>query len=463
MKGRFVILAVAGLLAGVLLLLVSLSPRVIDSQPPDPARPWMPIAFDLNRPLNAESAVAHFAIEPAVDGTLSVDGGTISFEPTQRLDYNQRYTVTLKAGLAAQNRLPLLLGQSRSFELAPPQLLYLQEREGVVDIWRRDEEGDTWRLTSEVAGVWDYAPLSDGSGLVYSALGESDESIDLMLLEQDGSRRVLLDCDDALCRAPAPQPGGRLIAYERLPLDAGLVASELWLVDLNTGETVAAPVPADLAAAGFDAPFGRHASWSPDGRYLASYRPDANMIVILDFAAQDAAPPLSIPANLETMGGWSADGRLAYTELAFGETEPHEHVDEAGVVVSHTKPSLYEHVVVLDIEGRQARDISEGLEIDEGRPAWHPDGELLAVARTTTGAGRQLFLITLDGAEISQLTDDPLYNHSALAWSPDGRYLAFMRLPRADGSSNPSVMLYDSQTGDISLVAEGAFLPGWRP
>jgi len=197
---------------------------------------------------------------------------------------------------------------------------------------------------------------------------------------------------------------------------------------------------------------------------LASYRPDANMIVILDFAAQNAGAPLSIPANLESMGGWSPDGRrLAYTELAFGETGPHEHVDDAGIAISHTEPSLVQHVVIVDIDSRQATDLSEGLEIDEGRPAWHPDGDMLAVTRTATGAGRQLFLIAPDGKVVSQLTDDPFYNHSALAWSPDGRYLAFMRLPRADGSSNPSVMLYDNQTGAISLAAEAAFLPGWRP
>jgi Tol biopolymer transport system component len=124
---------------------------------------------------------------------------------------------------------------------------------------------------------------------------------------------------------------------------------------------------------------------------------------------------------------------------------------------------LYQHIILVDADGRQAVDISAGLEVDEGRPAWHPSGELLAVPRSTTGAGKQLFLISPAGEELAQLSDDPVYNHTALAWSPDGRYLAFMVLPRADGSSNPTVMLYDAQTGDIEAVAEGAFLPGWWP
>ena len=133
------------------------------------------------------------------------------------------------------------------------------------------------------------------------------------------------------------------------------------------------------------------------------------------------------------------------------------------MVITHTGRSLYQHVIVVDVDGREAVDISAGQKIDEGRPAWHPSGELLAVPRTATGAGKQLFLVSPDGVELAQLTDDPFFNHTALAWSPDGRYLAFMRVPRADGTEGPTVMLYDMQTGQMSEVAEGAFLPGWWP
>jgi Tol biopolymer transport system component len=138
-------------------------------------------------------------------------------------------------------------------------------------------------------------------------------------------------------------------------------------------------------------------------------------------------------------------------------------VDESGAVISHTEPSLYQHVILVDVDGRQAVDISAGVEVDEGRPAWHPSGNFLAVPRSATGAGKQLYLVSPDGSQLSQLTDDPFHNHSALTWSPDGRVLAFMRLPRMDGSDNPTVMQFDMESGEISPVAEGAFLPGWWP
>lgn len=464
MNRRYGLLAAAGLLAGALLLLVLLAPRVVGHQPSGPAAPWEPITVALNRPIDPQNVLGRFTITPSVSGRLLVEGRQITFEPDHPWSYNQRYTATLDAGIGGLNHLPLLRGARWSFELAPPLLLYLDERDGVVDLWRVDQNGQSERLTQEAAGVWDYAALPGGQGLIYSALDEADDTMDLVLLGQDGTRTLLLDCNDALCRSPAPQPGGRLLAYERQPTDKGLATTELWLLDLDDGQTVPAPVPMALAGAGFEAPLGRFPAWTADGRRLAAYRPDANLVVILDFSNAEPAEPVTIPANLETMTGWSPDGRtLAYTELAFGQTGPHEHLDESGTIISHTNPSLYQHVVLVDANGQKAVDVSAGLEIDEGRPAWHPSGEVLAVPRSTTGAGKQLFLVSPDGSELSQLTDDPFYNHSALTWSPDGRYLAFMRVPRADGAGEPTVMLYDKQTGDIEAIVEGAFLPGWWP
>jgi hypothetical protein len=458
-------LATAGLLAGAGVLLVLLAPRVTGWRPVDQAAPLESIVIELSRPVDPASVAGRFELQPQVDGQLRVAGSQILFEPAMPWAYDQPYTVSLASRVSGLNRLPSLSGALWSFTRRPPRLLYLLERDGVVNLWRAGEGSVADRLTDEAAGVWDYAPLADGRGLVYSRLDPGgDGTMDLMLLDEGGRAQLLLDCTDALCRSAAPQPGGRLVAYERQPLDAGLNASELWLLDLDSGQNVPAPTPAALSALGFEGPLGRYPAWSPDGIRLASFRADANMVVIMDFSAPPPAAPLTIPANLETMGGWSPDGiRLAYTELAFGETAPHEHVDATGTVISHTEPSLYQHLVVVDVEGQQAVDLSAGSEIDEGRPAWEPDGRRLVVPRTATGAGKQLFLVSADGVQATQLTDEPAYNYSSLAWSPDGIHLAFMRAPWAGAVGVPTVMLMDMRSGEVSPVAEGAFLPGWWP
>ena len=470
MRKREWLIAAAGLLTGVLLLLAWLSPRVESGLREEQALPaWGPIVVKLNRPVRPETVAGRFELSPAVEGKLQVQGEEILFQPAERLDYGQTYTATLRAGASGTNRLPMLWGTEWTFEVRPPRLLFLRQEEDTADLWLVDDDGSERQLTSEPAGVWDFSPLPDGRGLVYSAF-DQDGTLDLVQLAADGQRDMLLDCEETLCRSPAGQPFGRWLAYERQALDGDLMNSELWLLDMVSGETAPVPAPEELVASGFATPVGRFPRWSPDGRYLAFYRPDANMVVIQEFAGENNGPSaspaetLTLPANLEAMGGWSPDGRrLVYSELAFGETEPHEHEDESGTVISHTRPSLYNHVVVADVEGRSASDLSAGLEVDEGRPAWHPSGEFLAVARTSTGAGRQLYLVFADGDEARQLTDDPFYNHTALAWSPDGRALAFMRIPRADGSSEPTVMLYDMETGAITPVADGGFLPGWWP
>jgi Tol biopolymer transport system component len=347
----------------------------------------------------------------------------------------------------------------------PARLLFLLDLEGVSGLWLIEPEKVTQRLTSDQASVWDYAPLAEDSRIVYSRMSPDEENaLDLFMLSLNEREEQLLECPGARCLAPAPQPGGRLLAYERQRLDSSLDSTELWLLDLDTGETVPTTVPESLAAAGYSAPLGRFPRWSPDGRYLASYRRDANTVVIHDFAARDAAAPLTIPANLETMAGWSPDSRkLAFTETILADETDHDHEDESGNVISHTQTSLVQHVVIADVNARQTTDISAGLEVSEGRPAWHPKDDMLAIPRTTTGTGRQIWLVPLDGSEATQVTDDPFHDHTALAWSPDGRILAFMRVARADGAGTPTLYLYDMESGDIRPVVEGGFLPGWLP
>jgi Tol biopolymer transport system component len=457
------IVAAAGLLTGVLLLLAFLSPRVDDWQPQERAlSAWEPIVISVNRQVRPETVAGRFELSPEVDGQLQVVDDEIIFQPDEALAYGRTYTATLRPGAVGTNRLPMLRGAEWRFDVQRPRLLFLRQEAGIIDLWLRDGEGSARRLTSEPAGIWDYAPLSHGRGVVYSTF-DQDGSLDLVQLTVDGNREVLLDCDDALCRSPDVQPFGRWLAYERQALAGDLSETEIWLLDMVSGETIPAPVPEELAAAGFSAPLGRFPRWSPDGRHLAAYRPDANMIAIGD-PSGDGEQTLTIPANLESMAGWSPDGRrLAYTELAFGETEPHEHADEAGQVISHTRPSLYNHVVLADLDDEETTDISEGLETDEGRPTWHPDGDQLAIARTATGSGRQIWLVPLDGGAATQITDDPFYDHTALAWSPDGRSLAFMRVPRADGAGAPTLMVLDLESNQIETIAEAAFMPAWWP
>jgi Tol biopolymer transport system component len=171
-----------------------------------------------------------------------------------------------------------------------------------------------------------------------------------------------------------------------------------------------------------------------------------------------------VPANLEIMGGWSAaEGRLAYSELAFGQELPDGHDDPPGTDSPGTLPSLYNHITVVDVATELATDLSAGQEMDYGRPDWHPGGGNLAVPRGPKGGARQIWLLPMDGSDPWQLTNNPSMNHSSLAWAPNGRQLAFMGNDRGAGESGPAVWLLDTSTGQVEMIVEGAYLPAWQP
>ncbi|MGH2538263.1 MAG: TolB family protein, partial [Candidatus Promineifilaceae bacterium] len=196
--------------------------------------------------------------------------------------------------------------------------------------------------------------------------------------------------------------------------------------------------------------------WSADGRYLAYYHSEASLIVVLDM---QAGRPRLIPANLEVMGGWSPAGyQLAYTELAFGASGPHDPAEGSPPDAT----AFQSHVVVADIAASATEDLTAGEAASYSRPSWSPDGRLLATARSAAGAGGQLVLLSLNGAAARPLTAEPAFNHSAVAFAPDGRQLAFMRASLS-GASAAGVWLLELAGGRPELVAENAFVPAWRP
>jgi Tol biopolymer transport system component len=366
----------------------------------------------------------------------------------------------LAAGLAVVTILfsPRLVGLERKFEEAPPRLVFLREVDGVTNLWAADSDGKLERISAEPQGVWDYSPIPGGRGVLLSAYAE-DGSLDLVRLSAGGERSVVIDCGEDDCRDARWQPSGDLVAFERVPARSDSASVEVWLLDASSGASWPVDDGSLLEAMGFG-PAGRYPRWSADGRYLSFFHPNARTLLIVDM---EGGPLTMVPSNLEIMGDWSPEAyALAYSELSFGVVDPHVHEAASGEIVPHTEPSLYNHLVVTNVEGEMTADLSDGLEVDDGKPVWHPDGESLAVARTSTGAGRQIWLVDVDGASRA-LTDEPLVNHSAPSWSPDGRELAFMRRNVAELGGEPAVWLLDVESGKMNLVEEGTYLPGWLP
>jgi dipeptidyl aminopeptidase/acylaminoacyl peptidase len=438
---------------------LAFSPRIVSVSPAgtaDSARE--PIVVQFSRPIAAGQAETRFSIYPPAEGRLHLDGNRLIFNPTEPLSYGRRYQIRLRGGLRpATGYLPVWLGKRWTFTVGPPRLVYLRPDGEAANVWLREPSGASRPLTAEVGGVWDYQVLPNGQGVLVAAQDGSGR--DLVRYDREGGRQLVLDCGPDACLGGQWQPGGVLVAFERAaPGDEG----EVWLIDTETGRQWPAHDRDLLQAAGFATLTSSAPRWSADGRYLAYFKPDARLIIVLDMDGREE--PHLVPANLELMGEWSPTGlQLAYTELAFGEGDPQRREAETGTETGHTEGGLFSHLVVTDLRTGVSRDLSAGLAVSDGRPSWSPDGRQLTLSRTETGSGRQIWILALDGSAPRPLTKAPLMNYSALAWAPDGRTLAYMRSDFGRPDSRPTIWLRDLDTGREEMAAEGAHSPAWLP
>jgi Tol biopolymer transport system component len=465
------VVGLAGLLLGLGVLLFWLSPRLVAYGPEGAAvSAAHPIQLQFSRSVNAELAERYLQIEPPTAGRIVSDGRTLQFLPDELWPPDEPITISVRRGWPGANGLPFWRGQSWRFTVGQPDVYFATFTAEGTAVWTLDPAGGEPSLWfSETGDIVDMNLTADGRALLLTLRDEDGRSL---LIQHDRfppQRRELLLCADAVCRQPQAQPGGELIAYERIVGAGAARQTQVWLLDRRSGDNQPAHsggLFADpLLALELAAPVSHSPRWSPDGRTLAYFKPDVSLIILRDLSGD--APPGLIPAQLNEMGGWSPQGdSLIYTELTFDDPDFYERWEQAiisGDESEHLEPGLYHHVIRTDLVGGVTQDLSEGLAADESGPNWSPDGRRLAFSRSYGGAGRQLWLSDADGGNPTPLTDDPFYHHSAPRWSPDGRYILFMRSGLVPSGDPPAIWRAELATGRLAELYTGGFLPGWRP
>lgn len=464
---RQIALAIVGLLVGIGLALVWLAPRVErDRLPVIITSATRPLTIPFTRPLQPTNPAPWLTLTPPIAGHWQVQDQNLVFTPETPLIYEQTYTVTIQTGLPGAAALPLLFPVRWQFHVAPPPLVFLQaDTTGRMNLWQWQlaTEDHPDRLTDEPRGVWDYDAAA-GSPYLLIVSEDEDGSLDLVTYHlETGERRLILDCA-GLCENARWQPWGDLIAYEMRPRTGG--ASEVWLLDTTNGQTWLAHPAAAFTQLGLNVPTGQFPRWSADGRYLAYFANEAQIIIVLelDRHGQPVAAPIFLPATLDTMGQWSPVAPLlAYTEYTHNIPElPSAITEDAANADVHAGEELFSHTIIANLVRAEAVDVVLGAPYNDGLAAWHPGGAQLAVPRSVAGEGAQIWLMAADGSTNEPLTHEPTVAHSGLMWCPCGRELAYQRSP-IDGSSPPAIWLYDTTTQTHRLVQAQAFLPGWLP
>lgn len=416
---------------------------------------WITLQF--SAPMNRQSVADRLRIDPALPGDLTWSrDDTLVLRPAGVMSPGTTYTVTLAAGAASEAGREVLADHVYRFTVQLPAVVYLAPANDTPqNLWLVEpaDPDSARQLTFSEGGIFNYDVSPDGTRLAYAEHNRDTDTIDLKLLDiASGEGAPLLACTEADCTTPVWSPDGRAIAYERMDfnrdINIGVSPTRVWLLDLTTDPASNRPLFSDSQI------LGTQPVWSPDGRYLAVFDATGPGIIVYDRETDGTS---LIPSNHGVVGTFSPDGRwLLFPDAIFAEGGSRTHMQ------------------IADLTTRQITPLTErGALIDDERAAWNPDGGSIAVSRRYLDerytAGRQLYLIDPESGEASPLLVDAGYYHGYFEWDPTGGQLLVQRFPQpentlgAGGDVTPQVWALDVASGDLTLIAENAFLPQWVP
>ena len=460
---RAALLTIAGLLALLGLLLWSGNPAALEVELLNPAEtlapgpdgvrasaavgPLGPLRLRFSAPVDPQAVQRSFSLTPAVAGAWRViDGQRLDFIPARPLDPRTNYRLALSPGRLGRNGEQLKTGAAWEVHLRAPRVIYLRGKP--AQLWSAPVgEGAALALTRPDDRVYDYAAAPDGEQIAVTLYNESG-GIDLWLLDREGrQRRLALDCGPDQCSTPAWSPDGRMLAYTKraapLTPTAAAGAPRTWILDLDTGR--AAPAFSDPQTLSYGP------AWSPDGRYLSGWDGMNGGIRLLD--RQDGSDRL-VPTMTGAAGSWSPGG----TQLLFTRYE-----EIGGLFFSY----IYSLEPASGLESLLLK--SEGHDSAYGAPAWAPESglqpALIAVSRRPSPETPARDLLLLDPAtwdEWGRVGGEPDAIYSFYQWDPYGTALTLQRT-WLGAAPRDEVLVYDLQSGELTVVAEGGIWPQWLP
>lgn len=270
---------------------------------------------------------------------------------------------------------------------------------------------------------------------VIAFISERAPQKDVWLVKPTGEETQLTKNpeDDFLA---APSPDGKSVLVIASRMDDNVRREQLRLVALATGEVTPLNPPRARA---------RHASWSPDGKWLV---------------AESDAQGFS---DLVKMEPRRATDEQRLTQVREGCFEPAVSPDGAHVAYVSSQEGDPEIYVMSAADGKVERRLTAFYKEDWG-PQWSPDGQWLSFLSDREGRER-LYLVHPDGTGLVAASGQAnTGDEREPAWSPDGKKVAFVGRER--GAKTSRIWVASVAGGEPVALTDGQHvddMPAWSP
>ena len=184
-----------------------------------------------------------------------------------------------------------------------------------------------------------------------------------------------------------------------------------------------------------------------------SFSPDGSTILFANRAAEG-------PTSLWTVDNTGENDNLLYAgpnTIVAADWSPDGQTIAFAMATS--APDTYE-IFLVNADGSNAQQLTNGLPGIGGSIDWSPDGRYLLIYAGAVG-DKNIFLIDVQAKTAAQLTNGG--NNASAAFAPDGQWIAFNSL-RNNNQADIFIMRPDgSDVRQVTTDTEPDWQPQWEP